>query len=158
MRVGVGYDVHPLVEGRRLILGGVEVPFSKGLSGHSDADVVVHAIIDALLGAAALGDIGTYFPSDDPRYKDAYSIEMLRMIGKLVGERGWDIINLDATIVAERPRLAPFIDKMRERIGEALNIEISRVGLKATSTDHLGFVGRGEGMAAYAVALIGEEG
>lgn len=158
MRVGVGYDAHPLVEGRRLVLGGVEVPFSQGLSGHSDADVVVHAIIDALLGATALGDIGTYFPQDDPQYENASSIDMLRKIGELVREKGWYIINLDATIVAEKPRLTPFIDKMREYIGKALAMDISRVGLKATTTDHLGFVGRGEGMAAYAVALVGEKG
>lgn len=158
MRVGVGYDAHPLVEGRRLVLGGVEVPFSQGLSGHSDADVVVHAIIDALLGATALGDIGTYFPQDDPQYENASSIDMLRKIGELVREKGWYIINLDATIVAEKPRLTPFIGKMREYIGKALAMDISRVGLKATTTDHLGFVGRGEGMAAYAVALVGEKG
>jgi len=134
------------------------VPFSQGLSGHSDADVVVHAIIDALLGATALGDIGTYFPQDDPQYENASSIDMLRKIGELVREKGWYIINLDATIVAEKPRLTPFIGKMREYIGKALAMDISRVGLKATTTDHLGFVGRGEGMAAYAVALVGEKG
>ncbi len=134
------------------------MPFSQGLSGHSDADVVVHAIIDALLGATALGDIGTYFPQDDPHYENASSIDMLRKIGELVREKGWYIINLDATIVAEKPRLTPFIGKMREYIGKALAMDISRVGLKATTTDHLGFVGRGEGMAAYAVALVGEKG
>jgi len=153
MRIGIGYDVHPLVEGRPLMLGGVRVPFERGLSGYSDADVLVHAIIDALLGAAALGDIGTHFPASDPQYKDISSIVLLRRAGEML-HQGFKIENIDATILAEQPRLAPFIDEMRQNIGDALGIAKDRVSVKASTSASLGFAGRGEGIAAHAVALI----
>ncbi|MCL0097330.1 2-C-methyl-D-erythritol 4-phosphate cytidylyltransferase [Dehalococcoidia bacterium] len=154
MRVGIGYDVHRLEEGRRLVLGGVEVPFDKGLLGWSDADVAIHAVIDALLGAAALGDIGTHFPSDDPQYRGISSLVLLRQTGRLLQQRGWQAGNVDVTIVAQGPRLAPFISGMKTQIAEALSIDETRVGIKAKTADGLGFVGMGEGMAAYAVALL----
>jgi 2-C-methyl-D-erythritol 2,4-cyclodiphosphate synthase len=154
MRVGIGYDVHPLVEGRRLILGGVEIPFERGLAGHSDGDVLVHAIMDALLGAAALGDIGTHFPSTEPKYKDISSIVLLRQIAGSLQTQGWQVGNIDATIVAEHPRLSPFVDQMRERICETLGVGREQIGVKATTTEGLGFAGRGEGIAAYAIALV----
>ncbi len=154
MRVGIGYDVHRLVEGRRLVLGGVEVPFGKGLLGWSDADVAIHAIIDALLGAATLGDIGTYFPSTDPQYRGTSSLVLLRQTRELLVDHGWHIGNIDVTIAIQEPELAPFIDGMRRRIAEVLSVSEDQIGIKAKTTDGLGFVGRGEGMAAYAVALI----
>jgi 2-C-methyl-D-erythritol 2,4-cyclodiphosphate synthase len=154
MRVGVGYDVHPLVSGRRLVLGGVEIPFEKGLDGHSDADVLVHAIIDALLGATSLGDIGTHFPSTDPRYKDVSSVSLLRQVSRLVRAEGWRICNVDASIVAEQPRLTPFIADMRGIVGEALGIDAGQVGVKSTTAKGLGFLGSGQGIAVHAVALV----
>ena len=154
MHVGIGYDAHRLIEGRRLVLGGVEIPFENGLLGWSDADVVVHAIIDALLGAAALGDIGTCFPSDDPNCKDISSLILLQRTEKLLGDQGWQITNIDVTIIAQKPKLTPFIDKMREQISRIISIEESKIGIKAKTTDGLGFAGRGEGIAACAVALI----
>jgi 2-C-methyl-D-erythritol 2,4-cyclodiphosphate synthase len=154
MRVGVGYDVHPLVSGRRLVLGGVEIPFEKGLDGHSDADVLVHAIIDALLGATSLGDIGTHFPSTDPRYKDVSSVSLLRQVSRLVRAEGWRICNVDATIVAEQPRLTPFVADMRGIVGEALGIDAGQVGVKSTTAKGLGFLGSGQGIAVHAVALV----
>lgn len=154
MRVGIGYDVHPLVKGRALILGGVNIPFERGLHGHSDADALVHAIIDALLGAAGLGDIGTHFPPGDPKYKDISSLKLLHHVGGLLQAQGWQISNLDSTVVAERPKLSPFFDQMRLRISEALGIDKEQVGIKASTSEQMGFVGRGEGIAAYAVALI----
>ncbi len=154
MRVGIGYDVHPLMKGRKLILGGVEIPFEKGLGGHSDADVLAHAIIDALLGAAALPDIGNYFPPDDPLYENISSMVLLERVKELLSLEGWQIINIDATIVAERPRLSFFIDLMKEHISQALGIDIGQLGIKATTTERLGFVGREEGVAAYAVTLV----
>jgi len=154
MRVGLGFDAHPLVEGRPLILGGVEVPFEKGLSGHSDGDVVVHALLDALLGAAALGDKGTHFPSSDPDLKNVSSLFLLEKVGSMLASNEWQVVNLDATILAQRPRLEPFIAQMRERIAATLHLEKTRVSLKVTTTDYLGFTGREEGMAAYAVALV----
>ncbi len=157
MRVGIGYDVHRLVEGRRLVLGGVEVPFGKGLLGWSDADVAIHAIIDALLGAATLGDIGTYFPSTDPQYRGTSSLVLLRQTRELLVDHGWHIGNIDVTIAAQEPRLAPFIDGMRRRIAEVLSVSEDQIGIKAKTTDGLGFVGRGEGMAAYAVALVSRQ-
>jgi 2-C-methyl-D-erythritol 2,4-cyclodiphosphate synthase len=158
MRVGVGYDVHPLVSGRRLVLGGVEIPFEKGLDGHSDADVPVHAIIDALLGAVGLGDIGLHFPSSDPRYKDISSITLLRHVVSLLRAQGWLVCNVDVSIVAERPKLAPFIAEMRGIIGSALGIDADRVSVKGTTAKGLGFLGRGEGIAAHAVALVEKAG
>jgi 2-C-methyl-D-erythritol 2,4-cyclodiphosphate synthase len=154
MRVGVGYDVHPLVSGRRLVLGGVEIPFEKGLDGHSDADVLVHAIIDALLGATGLGDIGVHFPSSDPRYKDISSVSLLRQVVFLLWAEGWLVCNVDASIVAEQPRLMPFIAEMRGIIGEALGIDVERVSVKSTTSKGLGFLGRGEGIAVHAVAMV----
>ncbi len=154
MRIGIGYDVHPLVEGRRLILGGVEIPFDRGLAGYSDADVLVHAIIDALCGAAGLGDIGTLFPSSEPKYKDISSLSLLAQVAAMLQAQGWQVSNIDATIVAERPLLSPFIPQMRQRVSEALGVSQEQIGVKATTTEGLGFAGRGEGMATYAVALV----
>lgn len=154
MRVGIGYDAHRLVAGRRLVLGGVEIPFEKGLLGHSDADVLVHAINDALLGAAALGDIGVHFPDTDPEYKDIRSIILLERVGELLKNEGFEVLNIDSVICAERPKLSPYIDKMRENIAEALRISKDRVSVKATTTEGMGFEGRGEGISAQAVCLI----
>lgn len=154
MRVGIGYDVHKLTEGRPLVLGGVVVPYECGLAGHSDGDVVVHAIMDALLGAAALGDIGAHFPSEDPQYEDASSLSLLARVRDLLAERGWQVQNLDATIVAERPRLAPYVAQMRQAVARCLGLEPERVSIKATTTDGLGFTGRGEGIGAHAVVSI----
>ena len=157
LRVGIGYDVHSLTPGRRLVLGGIEIPFDKGLSGWSDADVLTHAIIDALLGAAARGDIGSHFPPGDPQYKDISSLILLERIRDELAENGWQVNNIDATVVAERPRLREFIDQMRGQLSQTLGININQVSVKAHTSDQLGFVGRGEGMAAYAVATLEEE-
>ena len=154
MRIGHGYDVHRLVEGRKLILGGVEIPFEKGLLGHSDADVLLHALSDALLGAAALGDIGQHFPDTDERYRGADSTVLLRRVAALLRERGYEVGNVDCTVLAQRPKLAGFIPQMRENIASALNIPADRVSVKATTEEGLGFTGSGEGIAAHAVALI----
>ena len=153
-RVGIGFDAHRLAEGRPLVLGGVEVPSHRGLSGHSDGDVLIHAVMDALLGAAGLGDIGVHFPSSEPGYKDISSLLLLSRVADLIHNEGWRIINIDATMLAQNPVLRPFIERMNEKMGEALSIPGSRVSIKATTTDYLGFVGREEGMAAYAVALL----
>jgi 2-C-methyl-D-erythritol 2,4-cyclodiphosphate synthase len=152
--VGIGYDVHRLVEGRSLSLGGVEVPFEKGLLGWSDGDVLIHAIIDALLGATALGDIGSHFPPSEPAYKDISSLELLRRVGELLDSRGWAIGNIDATIIAEEPKLSPFFDKMRNNIAQGLNIDKACIGLKAKTSEGLDSLGHGEGIAAYAVASV----
>ena len=154
MRIGHGYDVHRLVEGRRLILGGVEIPWEKGLLGHSDADVLTHALMDALLGAAALGDIGRLFPDKDPAYEGADSVELLRKVTALLREQGYRIANVDCTVIAQRPRLAPHIPEMRRRLAEAMELETDRVSVKATTEEGLGFTGEGLGIAAHAVALI----
>jgi 2-C-methyl-D-erythritol 2,4-cyclodiphosphate synthase len=154
MRVGIGYDVHPLVEGRPLVLGGIRVPFERGLSGHSDADVLVHAIIDALLGAAALRDIGSHFPDTDPEYEGISSILLLERVNVMLQEHSFKVENIDATILAAEPRLAEYIDEMCRNIGQALGIERDRVSVKAKTSAGLGFLGRGEGIAAHAVALI----
>lgn len=154
MRVGHGYDVHRLTENRRLILGGVDIPYEKGLLGHSDADVLAHAVMDALLGAAGLGDIGKHFPDTDPAYAGADSLELLKHVAALLGERGWSIGNVDATILAQRPKLAPHIPTMVQNLAAAMGIEPERVNVKATTEEGLGFTGAGEGMAANAVALI----
>ena len=156
MRVGVGYDVHPLTRGRRLVLGGVEIPFDQGLDGHSDADVLVHSIIDALLGAAGLKDIGAYFPSSDPQYKDISSLTLLYHVGALIRDNGWKVGNIDATIVAEQPQLSLFVPQMRQRIGETLGISTEQVSVKSTTSKGLGFLGEGEGIAVHAVALVEE--
>jgi 2-C-methyl-D-erythritol 2,4-cyclodiphosphate synthase len=154
IRIGHGYDVHRLVTERKLILGGVDVPYHKGLLGHSDADVLLHAISDAILGAIGEGDIGRHFPDTDPAYRGASSIKLLRHVMMLAHDKGYRVGNVDATIVAQRPKLAPFIPQMRENIAAALNCEPGRVNVKATTTEELGFAGRGEGIAAYAVALM----
>ncbi|OQB40046.1 MAG: 2-C-methyl-D-erythritol 2,4-cyclodiphosphate synthase [Candidatus Latescibacteria bacterium ADurb.Bin168] len=154
LRIGQGYDIHPLVAGRRLILGGVDIPSDVGLEGHSDADVLVHAIMDALLGALALGDIGQHFPNTDDRYKDTDSIQLLDKVAQLVGQHGARVVNVDSTVVAERPRIAPHIPAMRESLGEALGLPPSAISVKATTAEKLGALGRGEGIAAYAVALV----
>jgi len=154
VRVGIGYDVHPLVPGRRLVLGGIDIPFDKGLGGWSDADALSHAIIDALLGAAALGDIGSHFPPGDPQYKDISSLVLLERVRKKLAENGWEVVNIDATVLAESPRLRDFIDRMRQQLSQTLGINISQVSVKASTSSGLGFIGRGEGIAAYAVALI----
>lgn len=156
MRIGHGYDVHRLTEGRKLILGGVEIPFEKGLLGHSDADVLSHAVMDALLGAAALGDIGQLFPDSDPAYEGADSLKLLRRVAQALGEHGYGIGNVDATVLAQRPKLAPHIPEMRERLAAAMGVEPGRVSVKATTEEGLGFTGAGEGIAAHAVALLNE--
>jgi 2-C-methyl-D-erythritol 2,4-cyclodiphosphate synthase len=154
LRVGIGCDSHPLVSGRRLILGGVDIPFDKGLSGWSDADVAIHAIIDALCGAADLGDIGTLFPSQDPEYKDISSLVLLSKTSELLSAKGLRVANIDITIIAQSPKLSPFIPEMRKRIGQALGVDSTQVTMKATTTNGLGCIGRGEGIAAQAVVLI----
>ncbi|NOZ62949.1 MAG: 2-C-methyl-D-erythritol 2,4-cyclodiphosphate synthase [Calditrichaeota bacterium] len=153
-RVGFGYDVHRLVEGRKLILGGVIVPFERGLEGHSDADVLTHAIGDALLGAAALGDLGKYFPAEDEQFRDISSLILLEKILSLLNEKKWRVVNVDATVVAQRPKLLPFIDKMRKNIAAALKMDFEAVSVKATTTERLGFAGTEQGMAAFAICLI----
>ncbi|MCR5209041.1 MAG: 2-C-methyl-D-erythritol 2,4-cyclodiphosphate synthase [Lachnospiraceae bacterium] len=154
MRIGSGYDVHRMGEGRKLIIGGVDIPYKKGLVGHSDADVLIHAVMDALLGAAALGDIGKHFPDTDPKWKGASSIMMLEMVGTLLRENGFIIENIDSTIRAQRPKLAPYIEDMRLNIANALGLSIGQVNVKATTEEHLGFTGREEGIAADAVCLL----
>ena len=154
MRVGMGYDVHRLTAGRKLILGGVEIPYGKGLLGHSDADVLVHAVMDALLGAAALGDIGKHFPDTDPEYEGISSIRLLEHVGRLLDEKGYVIENIDATIIAQRPKMRPYIDQMRENIAEALKIETDQVNVKATTEEELGFTGSGEGISSQAVCAL----
>ena len=154
MRIGTGYDVHRLAEGRKCIIGGVEIPYEKGLLGHSDADVLLHAIMDALLGAAALGDIGKHFPDTDSQYEGADSRRLLRIVVELLQKDGWQVNNVDVTIIAQRPKLAPFIAAMRELVAKDLGIAEDAVNIKATTTEKLGFTGRGEGIAAEAAASI----
>ncbi len=154
MRIGQGYDVHCLVEGRKLILGGVEIPYEKGLLGHSDADVLLHAVMDALLGAAALGDIGQHFPDSDERYKGISSVELLKEVGKILQENGYLIENIDSTVIAQRPKLLPYRPQMAKNIADALGIEPDQVSVKATTEEGLGFTGTGEGISAQAIALL----
>lgn len=154
IKVGIGYDVHALVEGRLLILGGVEIPYERGLLGHSDADVLIHAIMDALLGALALGDIGKHFPDHDPHYRGISSLALLEHVMGLLESRGYRVGNVDSVIVAERPKLAPFISKMRSNLSRVMNVEDSCVSVKATTTERLGFVGREEGIAAQAIVSL----
>ena len=158
MRVGMGYDVHRLVEGRKLILGGVEILYEKGLLGHSDADVLLHAIMDALLGAAALGDIGQHFPDTDPAYEGASSMKLLEHVAALLDEKGYGVGNIDAVIIAQKPKMAPHIQKMRENVASKLHCDISQINIKATRGEKLGFVGRQEGMVAQAVVLLRKKG
>ena len=154
MRVGQGYDVHKLVNGRKLIIGGVDIPHTLGLLGHSDADVLLHAVMDALLGAAALGDIGKHFPDTDEKYKGADSMELLRHVGKIIKESGYKIVNIDSTVIAQAPKLAPHIETMRKNIANGLGIEVDAVNVKATTEEKLGFTGAREGIAAQAICLI----
>lgn len=154
MRIGMGYDVHKLVENRKLIMGGVKIPYEKGLLGHSDADVLLHAIMDALLGAAALGDIGKHFPDSDPQYKGADSIKLLCQVGKLLEEAHYLIENIDATIIAQAPKMRPYIDTMRQNIADALCIDISQVNVKATTEEGLGFTGNLEGISSQAICML----
>lgn len=154
MRVGMGYDVHKLTEGRKLILGGVEIPYEKGLLGHSDADVLLHAIMDALLGAAALGDIGKHFPDTDPKYKGISSVRLLEHVAALLEEEGYIVENIDATIIAQRPKMRPFIDEMRQNIAAAMKLDVEQVNVKATTEEGLGFTGSGEGISSQAVCLV----
>ena len=156
MRVGLGYDVHQLVENRKLILGGVEIPFEKGLLGHSDADVLVHALMDAMFGAMGMGDIGQHFPDTDPQYKGANSMKLLEVCRDKIAEKGYGVYNLDVTICAQAPKMAPHLLNMRQNIADTLGIGISMVNIKATTTEHLGFVGDGKGMSAYATCLLEE--
>src|SRR5436305_4515083 len=153
-RIGIGYGIHRLVEDRKLVLAGVAIPFTKGLLGHSDADVLAHAVCDALLGAAALGDIGTHFPDTDPRWQGASSLDFLRHAVKLIGEKGYRIANLDATVMAEQPKLKPYIQAMREQLAEVLEVDVDSVSVKAKTSEGLDAIGRGEAMAAQAVVLI----
>lgn len=154
MRVGMGYDVHRLTRDRELILGGVKIPFEKGLLGHSDADVVVHAVMDALLGAAALGDIGKHFPDSDPKYKGISSIRLLEQVGRLLEEHNYIIENIDATIIAQRPKLRPYIDEMEQNVAAALGLEKEQVNIKATTEEGLGFTGSGEGISSQAICML----
>ena len=154
MRIGMGYDVHKLVEGRKLILGGVEIPYEKGLLGHSDADVLLHAIMDALLGAAALGDIGKHFPDTDPAYKGISSLKLLEHVAGLLEEHRFVIENIDATIIAQKPKMRPYIDRMRENIAAALQVDLDQINDKATTEEGLGFTGNGEGISSQAVCML----
>jgi 2-C-methyl-D-erythritol 2,4-cyclodiphosphate synthase len=154
LRIGIGYDIHPLVKHRKLILGGVDIPFNKGLDGWSDADALTHAVIDALLGAAALGDIGQHFPPGEAQYKDISSLELLKTANEKLGQAGWYIVNIDATVITEEPKLAGFIDQMRQRLSQALAIDLGKVSVKASTTNGLGCIGKGKWIEARAVALI----
>ena len=154
MRIGMGYDVHRLTEGRPLIMGGVEIPYEKGLLGHSDADVLLHAVMDALLGAAAMGDIGKHFPDTDPAYRGISSLELLKRVGRLLEESCFLVENIDATIIAQAPKMRPYIDRMRQNIADVLKIDVSQINVKATTEEGLGFTGSGEGISAQAVCLL----
>lgn len=154
MRIGIGYDVHPLVVGRRLVLGGVEIPFARGLAGYSDADVLLHAIMDALLGAAAQGDLGRHFPSDDPCYRDISSLLLLQVVARLLAKANYSVQNIDSIIIAQEPRLSPYLQEMRSKIAAALTLEEELVSVKATTTEKLGFTGEGKGIAASAITLL----
>ena len=154
MRIGMGYDVHKLVEGRDLIIGGVKIPYEKGLLGHSDADVLLHAVMDALLGAAALGDIGKHFPDTDPKFKGANSLELLKEVAMIIDKEHYVVENIDATIIAQAPKMRPYIDEMRINIAQALRIQMSQVNVKATTEEGLGFTGSGEGISSQAICLL----
>ncbi len=154
IRIGFGYDVHEFAENRKLILGGVEIPFTKGLHGHSDADALLHAICDAMLGALALGDIGIHFPNSDEKYKDADSKELLKHVDELIHANGYEVSNIDSTVLLQQPKLFPYVNEMRQKIAEVTNISVSQISIKATTTEGMGFVGREEGCAAYAVVLL----
>jgi len=153
-RIGFGFDVHKLVAGRKLVLGGEDIPFDKGLLGHSDADVLLHAIADAVLGAAALGDIGKHFPDTDPQFKNISSITLLEHVAKLIAENHFGIVNVDSTVVLQKPKIAPYVEQMRNNIAHALQLDVAKISVKATTNEGLGFIGAGDGAVAYAVALI----
>jgi 2-C-methyl-D-erythritol 2,4-cyclodiphosphate synthase len=157
-RIGTGYDSHRLVEGRRLIIGGVEIACEKGLMGHSDADVLCHAVTDALLGAVADGDIGAHFPDSDPRWKDARSLMLLEKVAAMLSAKGWCVVNIDSTVIAEAPRMAPYIAAMRENLAQALNLEVAAVSVKAKTNEGMGFEGRGEGISAMASVILSRKG
>ena len=157
IRIGHGYDVHRLTDGRKLIIGGVRIPYKKGLLGHSDADVLVHAVMDSMLGALALGDIGKHFPDTSPEYKDADSISLLEKVSEIISENGYAVGNIDSTIICQSPKLAPYIEQMRENIASALNCEMSRISVKATTEERLGFTGSGDGIAAHSVCILQKE-
>lgn len=157
IRIGHGYDVHKLVENRKLIIGGVEIPHEKGLLGHSDADVLLHATGDALMGAAALGDIGCIFPDNDPKFKDADSLVLLKEVVSLIKSKGFSVVNIDCTLIAQSPKMRPYIDEMRSNIADACGVAVDMISVKATTEEHLGFTGRGEGISAHAVCLIQSE-
>lgn len=157
IRIGHGYDVHKLVENRKLIIGGVEIPHEKGLLGHSDADVLLHAVGDALMGAAAHGDIGCIFPDNDPKFKDADSLELLKEVVSLINNKGFSVVNIDCTLIAQSPKMRPYIDGMRRNIADACGVAVEMISVKATTEEHLGFTGRGEGISAHAVCLIQSE-
>lgn len=157
LRIGHGYDVHKLVENRKLIIGGVEIPYEKGLLGHSDADVLLHAIGDSLMGAAALGDIGCIFPDNDPKFKDADSLVLLTEVASLLKSKGFSVVNIDATLIAQKPKMRPYIDEMRRNIASACGLDVSLVSVKATTEEGLGFTGSGEGISAHSVCLIQKE-
>ncbi|MBU5486227.1 2-C-methyl-D-erythritol 2,4-cyclodiphosphate synthase [Clostridium sp. MSJ-11] len=154
MRIGMGYDVHRLVEGRKLIIGGVEIPYEKGLLGHSDADVLLHALMDSILGAAALGDIGKHFPDKDDSYKDISSVKLLKEVKKIVENKGYKVTNIDSTIIAQSPKMAPYIEEMRMKVSETLDISIDMINIKATTEEGLGFTGSGEGISAQSICLL----
>ena len=154
MRFGIGFDIHPLIQGRKLVLGGVEIPFERGLDGWSDADVLTHAIMDALLGAAAMGDIGVHFPPGKPEYKDVSSLKLLAEVGQKLTDNGWHIENIDATIITEKPRMREYIDKMRQQLGTTLDLHINQVNIKASTANGVGSIGHGDGIAALAIASI----
>ena len=158
LRIGQGYDVHRLKEGRALILGGVDIPYEKGLDGHSDADVLVHAVMDALLGAAKLGDIGKLFPDTDPRYAGISSLKLLRLVAELLGQKGWSVVNVDATLIAQAPKVSPYKEQMERNIAECLGVDWEQVNVKATTEERLGFTGDGSGMSAQAVTLLVKNG
>ena len=157
LRIGHGYDAHRLVEGRPLVIGGVTIPYQRGLAGHSDADVLVHAIMDALLGAAALGDIGKLFPDQEPTYQNADSIVLLQQVGEYLAQAGWQVVNVDATLIAQAPKVAAYIFTMRQRIAEALQVQVDQISVKATTEEKMGFTGEGMGMSAHAVAMLEKE-
>ncbi len=154
MRIGIGYDVHKLVKNRKLIIGGVDIPYDLGLDGHSDADVLIHAIMDSLLGSLAMGDIGKFFPDTDSTFKDIDSMLLLKKVASFIDEKGYRVGNIDSVIIAQKPKMAPYIDSMRKRIADVLNIDLEQVGVKATTTEHLGFEGRSEGISASSVAIL----
>lgn len=154
MSIGIGYDVHQLTDGRKLVIGGIHIPYSKGLTGHSDADVLVHALCDALLGAAGLGDIGRHFPDDDPQYENIYSVELLKIVGRMIADKSFRIVNIDATVIAQQPKLAPYMGEMQSAIAMALNLNVAQINIKATTTEGLGIIGKESAMAAMCAVML----